>query len=215
MIKVAILLQMKLPVAIMSIQHLNFEIFHILNVPDHASHLMMNYALFIAHDLVYLMLFAFAIAWFKGSTETKTGIIKALLFTAVTLGMSEILSAVLNTPRPFSIPMGQTLLEHAATGSFPSNHMSIFSGIALAYYFSTQRHLGRVLLCVAWLVAWARVYVGVHFPIDMLGAFILALLVNLFGLPLWWKYENKIMTFILYLHQKLFGFLIIRGWLKA
>jgi undecaprenyl-diphosphatase len=199
---------------LMSLDQLNLQLFHILNVPDQASIWMINYASLIAHDLVYLFLLIFAIAWFRGSYEVKTGIIKAFIFTAITLLMSEVLSAVLNTPRPFVIDVGRTLIEHAPTGSFPSNHMSIFSGIAFAYYFSPQRDLGRILIWTAWLVAWSRVYVGVHFPIDMLGAFLMAIIVNLAGLPLWWKYENQIINFILGIHYWLFSPLIRMGWIK-
>jgi len=198
----------------MSLDQLNLQLFHILNVPDQASIWMINYASLIAHDLVYLFLLIFAIAWFRGSYEVKTGIIKAFIFTAITLLMSEVLSAILNTPRPFVMDVGRTLIEHASTGSFPSNHMSIFSGIAFAYYFSPQRDLGRILIWTAWLVAWSRVYVGVHFPIDMLGAFLMAITVNLAGLPLWWKYENQIMNFILGIHYWLFSPLIRMGWIK-
>ncbi|MBD8008226.1 MULTISPECIES: phosphatase PAP2 family protein [Acinetobacter] len=198
----------------MSLDQLNLSLFHLLNVPDQASIWMINYASLIAHDLVYLFLLIFAIAWFRGSYEVKTGIIKAFIFTAITLLMSEVLSTVLNTPRPFVMDVGRTLLEHAPTGSFPSNHMSIFSGIAFAYYFSPQRDLGRILIWTAWLVAWSRVYVGVHFPIDMLGAFLMAITVNLAGLPLWWKYQDKLMRFILNIHLSLFAPLIRMGWIK-
>ncbi|ENU99396.1 hypothetical protein F969_01578 [Acinetobacter variabilis] len=199
---------------LMSLDQLNLYLFHLLNVPDQASIWMINYASLIAHDLVYLFLLIFTVAWLRGSREIKTGIIKAAIFTAITLSISEVLSAVLNTPRPFVMEVGRTLIEHAPTGSFPSNHMSIFSGIAFAYYFSAQRDLGRILLWTAWLVAWSRVYVGVHFPIDMLGAFLIALAVNLAGLPLWWKYENKIMSFIFSIHQFLFKPFIRMGWIK-
>lgn len=198
----------------MSLDQLNLSLFHLLNVPDQASIWMINYASLIAHDLVYLFLLIFAIAWFRGSYEVKTGIIKAFIFTAITLLMSEVLSTVLNTPRPFVMDVGRTLLEHAPTGSFPSNHMSIFSGIAFAYYFSPQRDLGRILIWTAWLVAWSRVYVGVHFPIDMLGAFLMAITVNLAGLPLWLKYQDKLMRFILNIHLSLFAPLIRMGWIK-
>ncbi|OAL84866.1 undecaprenyl-pyrophosphatase YbjG [Acinetobacter sp. SFD] len=198
----------------MSLDQLNLSLFHLLNVPDQASIWMINYASLIAHDLVYFFLLIFAIAWFRGSYEVKTGIIKAFIFTAITLLMSEVLSAVLNTPRPFVMDVGRTLIEHAPTGSFPSNHMSIFSGIAFAYYFSPQRDLGRILIWTAWLVAWSRVYVGVHFPIDMLGAFLMAITVNLAGLPLWWKYQDKLMRFILNIHLSLFAPLIRMGWIK-
>ncbi|WP_180015649.1 phosphatase PAP2 family protein [Acinetobacter sp. YH16031] len=198
----------------MSLDQLNLYLFHLLNVPDQASIWMINYASLIAHDLVYVFLLIFAIAWLRGSHEVKTGIIKAAIFTAITLSISEVLSAVLNTPRPFVMEVGRTLIEHAPTGSFPSNHMSIFSGIALAYYFSAQRDLGRILVWTAWLVAWSRIYVGVHFPIDMVGAFLIALAVNFAGLPLWWKYENKIMRFIFSIHQFLFKPFIRMGWVK-
>ena len=198
----------------MSLDQLNLSLFHVLNVPDQASIWIINYASLIAHDLVYLFLLIFAIAWFRGSYEVKTGIIKAFIFTAITLLMSEVLSAVLNTPRPFVMDVGRTLIEHAPTGSFPSNHMSIFSGIAFAYYFSPQRDLGRILIWTAWLLAWSRVYVGVHFPIDMLGAFLMAIIVNLAGLPLWWKYENQIINFILGIHYWVFSPLIRMGWIK-
>lgn len=199
---------------LISLDQLNLSLFHLLNVPDQASIWMINYASLIAHDLVYLFLLIFAIAWFRGSYQVKTGIIKAFIFTAITLSISEILSAILNTPRPFVMDVGRTLIEHAPTGSFPSNHMSIFSGIAFAYYFSPQRDLGRILIWTAWLVAWSRVYVGVHFPIDMLGAFLMAIIVNLAGLPLWWKYENQIINFILGIHYWLFSPLIRMGWIK-
>ena len=198
----------------MSLDQLNLYLFHILNVPEHASIWMIQYASLIAHDLVYLFLLIFTIAWFRGSYEVKTGIIKAFIFTAITLSISEVLSAILNTPRPFVIDIGRTLIEHAPTGSFPSNHMSIFSGIALSCYFSSQRDLGRILIGTAWLVAWSRVYVGVHFPMDMLGAFLIAITVNLAGLPLWWKYQDKLMQFILTIHQSLFAPLIRMGWIK-
>lgn len=198
----------------MSLDQLNLYLFHLLNVPDQASIWMINYASLIAHDLVYLFLLIFAIAWLRGNREVKTVIIKAFIFTAITLFISEVLSAVLNTPRPFVMEIGHTLIEHEATGSFPSNHMSIFSGIALAYYFSPQRDLGRLLLWTAWLVAWSRIYVGVHFPIDMAGAFLIALVVNLAGLSLWWKYQEKLMDFILSIYQFLFALLIRMGWIK-
>jgi len=74
--------------------------------------------------------------------------------------------------------------------------------------------LGRILIWTAWLVAWSRVYVGVHFPIDMLGAFLIAIIVNLAGLPLWWKYQDKLMRFIFNIHLSLFAPLIRMGWIK-
>ena len=141
-------------------------------------------------------------------------ILKAFIFTAITLALGETLSLVFNTPRPFVMDVGQTLIEHSPTGSFPSNHMSIFSAIAFSYYFSERRDIGRFLIAVAWLVAWSRVYVGVHFPIDMLGGFFIAWLVNYSGLKVWNKYKGQIMMWVMNIYQKLFRPLIEIGLIK-
>ena len=175
---------------------------------------MVHYAVFAAHDLIYLTLLIFAVLWLRGGYQVKKQILKAFVFTCITLAISEILSAVLHTPRPFVMDVGQTLIQHEPTGSFPSNHMTIFSSIAFAYYFSEQRQIGKFLIAVAWLVAWARVYVGVHFPIDMFGAFLLAFIVNASGLTLWNTYKEQLMKWVLFIYEKLFHPLIQKGFIK-
>lgn len=67
---------------------------------------------------------------------------------------------------------------------------------------------------LAWLVAWSRIYVGVHFPLDMLGAFVLAFALNLFGLTLWNRYKEKLMEWVLTLHFYVFRPLIQKGYIK-
>ena len=92
--------------------------------------------------------------------------------------------------------------------------MLIFSSIAFSYLFSAQRKLGIFLLIMAWLVAWSRVYLGVHFPLDLLGAFLLAFALNFFGLTLWNLYKDKIMQWVLTIHFYLFKPLIQKGYIK-
>ena len=198
----------------MSIESLNLDLFSMLNVPEHAAPVMMHYTTFVAHDLVYVLVASFALFWFYGSNSSKALILKAFVFCCIALSISELASYLFNTPRPFVMHVGHTLISHEATGSFPSNHMTIFSSIAFAYYFSARRDIGRFLLAVAWLVAWSRVYVGVHFPIDMLGAFILSWAVNLAGLKLWNHYQVKLMSWVMCIYEKLFSPLIQRGLIK-
>ncbi|MGE4316208.1 phosphatase PAP2 family protein [Acinetobacter sp.] len=198
----------------MSLESLNLDLFSILNVPEQASPLMMHFATFVAHDLVYLLITCFALFWFYGHQNSKALILKAFIFCCVALSISEVASYLFNTPRPFVMHVGQTLIAHEATGSFPSNHMTIFSSIAFAYYFSARRDIGRFLLAVAWLVAWSRIYVGVHFPVDMAGAFILSWAVNFTGLKLWNHYQTKLMCRVMFLYEKLFSALIERGLIK-
>lgn len=198
----------------MSLSELNLTLFSLINASPDASNSSINFAIFIANDLLYCMIALFAWFWLRGNYETKKQILKAFIFTSIALLISQCISHTFYHPRPFVMDVGRTLIYHAPNGSFPSDHMLIFSSIAFSYLFSAQRKLGVLLLPMAWLVAWSRVYLGVHFPLDMLGAFILAFVLNYFGLTLWNQYKEKIMQWVLTLHFYVFKPLIQRGYIK-
>ncbi|OTG65861.1 phosphatase PAP2 family protein [Acinetobacter silvestris] len=198
----------------MSLSELNLSLFNDINAPINASEWLINLAIFIANDTLYLMLLIFAYFWLRGSYVVKQQIIKAFIFTSTAIVIGEVISYFFYQPRPFVMQVGRTLIEHVPNASFPSTHMLIFSSIAFAYYFSSQRKLGVILMLLAWSVAWSRVYLGVHFPIDMLGAFFLAFAINVFGLKLWNTYQNIMMQWILSLHQTLFKIWIKKGYIK-
>jgi len=198
----------------MTLSELNLSLFSWINASPEASNTSIHFAIFIANDLLYCMILLFAWFWLRGNYDTKKQILKAFIFTSIAILISQCISHVYYHPRPFVMEVGRTLIYHAPNGSFPSDHMLIFSSIAFSYLFSTQRKLGIFLLIMAWLVAWSRVYLGVHFPLDMLGAFLLAFALNFFGLKLWNLYKDKIMQWALTIHFYLFKPLIQKGYIK-
>lgn len=198
----------------MSPSELNLSLFSFINASPDASNLKINFAIFIANDLLYCMIVLFAWFWLRGDYQIKKQILKAFIFTSIALFISQCISHIYYHPRPFVMDVGRTLIYHSPNGSFPSDHMLIFSSIAFSYFFSTYRKLGIFLIMLAWLVAWSRIYVGVHFPLDMLGAFVLAFALNLFGLTLWNRYKEKLMEWVLTLHFYVFRPLIQKGYIK-
>ena len=198
----------------MTLSELNLSLFSWINASPEASNTSIHFAIFIANDLLYCMILLFAWFWLRGNYDTKKQILKAFIFTSIAILISQCISHVYYHPRPFVMEVGRTLIYHAPNGSFPSDHMLIFSSIAFSYLFSAQRKLGIFLLVMAWLVAWSRVYLGVHFPLDMLGAFLLAFALNFFGLKLWNLYKDKIMQWALTIHFYLFKPLIQKGYTK-
>ena len=198
----------------MTLSELNLSLFSWINASPEATNTSIHFAIFIANDLLYCMILLFAWFWLRGNYDTKKQILKAFIFTSIAILISQCISHVYYHPRPFVMEVGRTLIYHAPNGSFPSDHMLIFSSIAFSYLFSAQRKLGVFLLVMAWLVAWSRVYLGVHFPLDMLGAFLLAFALNFFGLKLWNLYKDKIMQWALTLHFYLFKPLIQKGYIK-
>jgi undecaprenyl-diphosphatase len=197
----------------MSLEALNLAWFAKINAPQHASNTMIDLAIFIANDTFYLLMLFLLFLWFLGDQALKERALKAVFFTAIALGTGFIISQIYFHPRPFMIGVGHTFIEHAPDASFPSDHMLIFSTIALSYWFSGRKFAGSLLLVLAALVAWSRVYLGVHFPMDMLGLCI-ALMVNIFGIWLWKMIGERIIELITQLYQIVCKPLLNRGWVK-
>lgn len=198
----------------MSLENLNLQLFHEINAPLTASPLDVHFGIFMANDTLYLLAIGLIMAWLLGRYSTKALVLKAIITTLLALTLGYIISLIYPHPRPFIIDAGQTLIPHAATASFPSNHMLIFSSIALSYLFAKQTKLGLSLLVLAIMVAWARIYVGVHFPFDMLGAFIIALLSNLTITKLWPHCQKQVMDTALKIYQYLFSYLLNKGLIR-
>lgn len=72
--------------------------------------------------------------------------------------------------------IGQTLIEHVQDSSFPSDHLTLIWSVAFSLLLNKQhRVIGGLLFLIGIPVAWARIYLGVHFPLDMIGAAIVGL----------------------------------------
>lgn len=80
-------------------------------------------------------------------------------------------------PRPIvEFPkINQLVKPHQTFKSFPSDHTTIAFTIALIVVFiGVSPIFEAALLCVASLIAISRVYVGVHYPRDILGGLLMA-----------------------------------------
>jgi len=62
------------------------------------------------------------------------------------------------------------VIVHAANNSMPSTHVTLTWVAALVLFARSGRAEGTILLVLGAILAWARIYVGIHWPADMLGA---------------------------------------------
>ncbi|HEX8993713.1 MAG TPA: phosphatase PAP2 family protein [Candidatus Paceibacterota bacterium] len=76
-------------------------------------------------------------------------------------------------PRPFVVGNFIPLVPHAPDNGFPSDHMLLASWLAMVASIKDKR-FGAVLWVVALVIGAARVYVGVHHAIDIVGSAIIA-----------------------------------------
>jgi len=76
--------------------------------------------------------------------------------------------------RPFVIYEITQLVDRDPGRSFPSNHTAAAFAIAIGSLLFFHKKIGLALLVPALLIAFSRIYVGLHHPIDILGGIIIA-----------------------------------------
>ena len=91
--------------------------------------------------------------------------------------VSAFASALYKNPRPFVVGHFTPLIPHKPGNGFPSGHMLWSAGIA-AFIFPSNRYLSAVLWMLSIAVGAARVYVGVHHPIDIIGSVVIVVVVS-------------------------------------
>lgn len=99
------------------------------------------------------------------------------------------------TPRPAELlPSVHVVGPLLRSGAFPSGHTasSVSAALAIAY-FGPSRRLGAAALAVAALISVSRIFVSAHFPTDVLGAGIIALvLFLLFTILVWPRIAHSV-----------------------
>ena len=139
-------------------------------------------ALFCAEWLILLVPIGLIGLWMSGAAAQREAAVKALAATGCALGINAAIGLLWYHARPFAAGVGHSFLHHAPDSSFPSDHGTIMFTVSLVLAASSvpaAKRFGRSLLPLAFVVAWARVFLGVHWPMDMLGALAVALGVTL------------------------------------
>jgi undecaprenyl-diphosphatase len=145
---------------------------------------------FLANDLhallVVLVALVFLIPWRTRRRERRAGAVLATAAAGAALLVNQPISHAVERMRPYLAHPAHAhlLISRSHDASFPSDHAT--GGFALAFgLWLYDRTLGTILLVLAGALAFARVYVGTHYPGDVVaGAAVgIAMAAALFLLP--------------------------------
>lgn len=141
---------------------------------------------------VFVLVAVAGLIWFfarpGGPTRSKLATVSAAAAGGLALLINVVLGELWFHDRPFVDHPRQTLLlvHHAADNSFPSDHASLAFAIAFAI-LTFHRRLGLLLLLGAACIAADRIFIGVHYPVDVLASLFVglgaALIVTTVGRP--------------------------------
>jgi undecaprenyl-diphosphatase len=78
--------------------------------------------------------------------------------------------AIADRPRPYQVIADAVLRQQPAHGtSFPSSHTAVTLAVVIALVPFVARPVAAAGIGYAVLVGWSRIYLGVHYPLDVLG----------------------------------------------
>ncbi|MBB1599656.1 hypothetical protein A9977_06345 [Variovorax sp. UMC13] len=111
-------------------------------------------------------------AWMQPPVRPRVALI--LVVAGLVSMLSREIAAVLAMPRPFMLGLSPLHIPHDARPGLPSTHASVM--FTVAFMLLTDRRLravGWAVLAMAVLTGGARIYVGVHFPLDVMAGALL------------------------------------------
>jgi len=93
--------------------------------------------------------------------------------TLAALGAGQLIGHVVDRARPYELmPAAHVLIDRTSDFSFPSDHATAVGAVAAALWLANRR-IGLVAGVLALAMAFSRVYVGAHYPGDVLGGLVL------------------------------------------
>ena len=124
--------------------------------------------------LVWIILAALAVWLWRKPVVLPLVLIADLVDQAVS-GLGKLIA---DRPRPpLRYPDPAPLVPNPHTPSFPSGHAATSFACAATLARFAPRRVAIALYVLAALIAYSRVYVGVHYPLDVIGGAVLGLLI--------------------------------------
>lgn len=142
-----------------------------------------------------LMIFAVVTLWFAVDKRIAQ---KLFFVTAFSLGVNGIIKNFVKMPRPFADGKVSCVREYTATGySFPSGHTQNFATWSTLIALKIKKlSVWIVTAMLILLVAFSRMFLGAHYPMDVVAGALLGVLFSVVGNAIYDKTEDKNRLFL-------------------
>lgn len=164
-----------------ALQTTDINLFYLINIG--IKNPIFDFVSILISDTVYAFIFIALYILFKHDRKVLMRIFLAIVFLSV---LVFVIKYGIDQQRPYEVLGGVILLKYMGTQpSFPSGHTTLAFGFwsilmenrnNLKLKPNLKRIIPSLILVWAFLVAFSRVYVGVHYPHDVIGGMIIGII---------------------------------------
>jgi undecaprenyl-diphosphatase len=153
------------------------KIFYLINRHTGKYRLIDNLMIMVSKRIRYVYLIILIFLWFKDHSTNK--IAKKAIVTAL---ISWIIRILTNTfyfrPRPFVSNRVGILIPSKTDSTFLSKHSILTFSISFSILLQ-QRLIGSILICFSVLTGFSRVWIGHHYPSDIIRSAFVGYIISL------------------------------------
>jgi undecaprenyl-diphosphatase len=152
---------------------MNEHLFRLINDLGKENTLFNPIVVFIAEYMVIFLAIVVLVFWFTRVNKNRIMVICGLITFVIAEIFGKIAGKIHSNHQPFAeLSNVNQLIEKAVDNSFPSDHTILFFSFCVTFWIFRDAR-GFIWILLALLVGISRIWVGVHYPADiMVGALI-------------------------------------------
>ena len=151
---------------------LDYSLFRVINNWSGRSAALDSLMVGCAKYLPLIFALALVVLWLSWRPRNQWAALLAAASALLALGIGQLIGKAMPRPRPYLSHAVHQLIPPSLDTSFPSDHATLGFAVGVMVWRYNKR-AGAALLVLAAVMAFARVFVGAHYPGDVLGGALL------------------------------------------
>lgn len=133
--------------------------------------------IFLSKKVRYVFIFVLIFMWFRNDYYKKVSC-NAVMSSGITLFFHTLIKLFYFKPRPFVKQRVGILIPSKMDSSFPSKHTLLAFAVSTSI-FLYDRALGSIMWILSVLTGISRIWVGHHYPSDIIGSAFIATMTSI------------------------------------